>query len=72
MARFAAGGAYLVETGLDLAGDPVLHVKLEAEETTRRNDDGGNQADQYFFHPRNSVCRSQPKCHIVARDGMGV
>jgi hypothetical protein len=49
-----------------------LHVELEAEETTRRDHDGGDQADQYSFHPGDSVCRLRPKCHIVARDGMGV
>jgi hypothetical protein len=73
VARLAAGRTNLVERSLELTGDALLYlVELEAEETNRCDDDGGDQADQYFFHPGDSVCRLRPKCHIVARDGMGV
>jgi len=72
VARLAARRTNLLERSLDFTGDAVLYVELEAEETARRDDDGGDQADRYSFHPGDSVCRLRPKCHIVARDGMGV
>src|ERR1700748_2195289 len=37
MARCASGCADLLERGIDLIGNPVLSVKLEAEKTCRRN-----------------------------------
>ena len=38
------------ERGLDFARDPVLRVKLEAEEATHRDHDRGGQAHQYLYH----------------------
>ena len=50
MTCLAAAGADLRERGLDFAGDPVLCVKLEAEEAAHRDHDHGGQAHQYLYH----------------------
>ena len=46
----AAACANLRECGLDFARDPVLRVKLVAEEATHRDHDHGGQAHQYLDH----------------------
>ena len=50
VACLAAAGANLRECGLDFARDPVLRVKLEAEEAAHRDHDRGGQAHQYLYH----------------------
>ena len=50
VACLAAARANLLERGLDLARDPVLRVKLEAEEAAHRDHDHGGQAHQYLYH----------------------
>jgi hypothetical protein len=56
-ARFAARRADLFQRGIDLAGDPLLRIELEAEETSHRNHDRGNQAAQNLCHSVSSSCR---------------
>ena len=50
VACLAAARANLFERGLDVASDPVLGVKLEAEEATHRDHDRSGQAHQYLYH----------------------
>ena len=50
VACLAAGRANLLERGLDLAGDPMLRIELEAEEAAHRDHDHGGQARQYLYH----------------------
>ena len=56
MARLAAGRADLLERGFDLAGDPMLHIKLEAEKTGSCDHERGDQADQDLYHSASSGC----------------
>ena len=56
VARLAAGRTDLLKRGLDLAGDPMLHVALEAEETSRHDHDRGDQAHQDLYHSASSGC----------------
>jgi hypothetical protein len=67
VARFVARGADLREDGLDLGGDPLLHVEFEAEKGAGRDDNGGQEADQDLYHAgelRWPIVR-RAKCHIV-------
>ncbi len=72
MACLAAAGAHLLERGLDFAGDPVLRIKLEAEEAAHRDHDRSGQAHQYLYH---SLCSGADiaggKFAILSVKGMG-